>query len=214
MPDNQEQEKRPVNLGDSIPSMAKEAGHFWPTVWDHPANSELKSLRKNPNVLNPGDEVFIPEIEIVEKAKATDQKHKFKLKGEKVKYKLRLMRLGEPRKNEKYTLLLDSGQSIEGTTDGDGNLEQEIPAETKSARLLLEGGKEEKFLRIGHLNPITEISGIQQRLNNLGYQAGPEDGAMNDQLRKALSAFQGRYGLKQTGEPDEATRAKLEAIHP
>lgn len=214
MPDNQEQEKRPVNLGDSIPSMAKEAGHFWPTVWDHPANSELKSLRKNPNVLNPGDEVYIPELEIVEKNKATDQKHKFKLKGEKVKYKLRLMRLGEPRKNEKYTLLLDSGQSIEGTTDGDGNLEHEIPAETKSARLLLEGGKEEKFLRIGHLNPITELSGIQQRLNNLGYQAGPEDGAMNDQLRKALSAFQGRYGLKQTGEPDDATRAKLEAIHP
>ena len=214
MPGEQEKEKIQINLGDSIPSLAKDAGHFWPTVRDHPANAELKALRKNPNVLNPGDEVFIPEIEVVEKSKSSDQKHKFKLKGEKLKYKLRLMRLGEPRKGEKYTLILDSGKSIEGSTDGDGNLEQEIPAETKSARLLLDGGKEEKFLRIGHLNPISEISGIQQRLNNLGYQAGPEDGAMNDQLRKALSAFQGRYGLKQTGEPDDATRAKLEAIHP
>src|ERR1700682_5075281 len=96
-----------VDLGDSIPSLAKENGHFWRTVWDHPQNLQLKTKRKDPNVLSPGDEVFIPEIEVKEESRPTDQRHKFKLKGEAVKFKVRLLLLGEPRKNEPYVLDVD-----------------------------------------------------------------------------------------------------------
>lgn len=208
-----EENRVTVSPGDSVPSLSKDAGHFWKTVWDHPENADLKAKRKNPNVLNPGDEVFIPEIELKQVDKATDQKHKFKLKGEAVKFKLKLMMMGEPRKNEPYTLQVED-KIFTGTTDGDGNLEHVVPANAKQGLLKLQGGKEVYPVRIGHLNPIDEISGVQQRLNNLGFNCGPEDGEMNDQLRAALSAFQGKYQLPQTGEPDAATKGKLESVHP
>ena len=120
-----------VDLGDSIPSLAKENGHFWRTVWDHPQNLQLKTKRKDPNVLSPGDDVFIPEIEVKEESRPTDQKHKFKLKGEAVKFKVRLLLLGEPRKNEPYVLDVD-GKLINGTTDGGGQLEHVVPANAKA----------------------------------------------------------------------------------
>ena len=53
-----------VNRGDSIPSLAHDNGHFWETLWNHGDNAALKALRKTPNILMPGDEVFVPEIRI------------------------------------------------------------------------------------------------------------------------------------------------------
>jgi N-acetylmuramoyl-L-alanine amidase len=47
--------------GDSTTRIAFRNGFFWKTVWEHPENSELKSKRKDPNILLPGDTVFIPE---------------------------------------------------------------------------------------------------------------------------------------------------------
>jgi N-acetylmuramoyl-L-alanine amidase len=202
-----------VDLGDSIPSLAKENGHFWRTVWDHPQNLQLKTKRKDPNVLSPGDEVFIPEIEVKEESRPTDQRHKFKFKGEAVKFKVRLLLMGEPRKNEPYVLDVD-GKLINGTTDGDGQLEHVVPANAKAGRLILKGGAEEFPLRFGHLNPIDEVSGVQQRLNNLGFHCGSEDGEAGDAFKAAVSAFQARYNLPATGEVDGATRAKLEGLHP
>src|SRR5215813_7069013 len=96
-----------VAPGDSIPSLAREHGHFWRKVWDYPDNAALKAKRKNPNVLFPGDEVMIPEIEIKEESRPTDQKHSFVLKGEPVKFRLQLLDGDEPRAAESYVLEID-----------------------------------------------------------------------------------------------------------
>ena len=48
-----------VMQGDSISSLAMQAGLSWETVWHDVKNAELKALRKNPNVLMPGDMVFL-----------------------------------------------------------------------------------------------------------------------------------------------------------
>jgi len=205
--------KMTVDLGDSIPSIAKQNGFFWETVWNHPENAALKAKRKDPNILFPGDEVFVPDLAIKEESRGTNARHKFKLKGEQVKFKLQLLMLGEPRKNEPYTLLVD-GKPYQGTTDGEGKIEQVLPANAQSGKLILHGGKEQYPVNIGHLNPIDEISGVQQRLNNLGFQAGDEGGQMNDSLKSALTAFQTKYKLNPSGEIDGATKAKLLECHP
>ena len=83
-----------------------------------------------------------------------------------------------------------------------------MPANAKSGVLKLKGGKEEYPVRIGHLNPIDTIPGVQQRLNNLGMNAGAEDGEMNDSLKAALIAFQKKYQMQPSGEIDGATKAK------
>jgi len=40
---------------------------------------------------------------------------------------------------------------------------------------------------------------VQRRLNQLGYQAGPEDGIMGPQTHRAVSAYQTRMGMQPNG---------------
>jgi hypothetical protein len=200
-----------VQQGDSIPSIAVENGFFWETIWNHGENAQLKAKRTSPNQLFPGDEVFVPELRRKTESRPVDARHRFKRKGVPAKLRVQLMRLDEPRKNEPYVLDID-GTMIRGTTDGNGKIEQYMPPNAKSVSINLQGGKEVIKLRIGHLDPIDEISGVQQRLNNLGFNAGSEDGELDDQTRSALKTFQQKHGLDPSGEIDDSTRAKLKSL--
>lgn len=202
-----------VSLGDSIPSLAKENGFFPDTIWNHPNNAGLRAKRKSPNQLNPGDEVFIPELRRGTESRGTDGTHKFKRKGVPAKLVVQLKKLGEPRKGESYVLVVE-GTTYKGSLDGDGKLEQFIPPNAKSGQLILSGGKEVMPIRIGDMNPIDVTSGVQQRLNNLGHFCGNEEGDLDDQTVGALKEFQQKYGLTVTGEVDGATKAKLQELHP
>jgi N-acetylmuramoyl-L-alanine amidase len=202
-----------VRKGDSIPSLAHQNGHFWETVWNDGANAELRQKRPSPNQLAPGDEVTIPELQKKTESGATEQRHRFKRKGVPSKLRLQLKTLGEPRKNEKYVLELD-GELIEGTTDGEGKIEHPIRPDSKGGRLLLSEGAEEIPVKVGHLDPVEVLSGVIQRLNNLGYEAGHAAQKMVPKLAKALSEFQEAHKLDVTGEPDDKTKAKLLELHP
>ncbi len=202
-----------VSSGDSIPSLAHENGHFWEKVWDHPENAALKAKRKNPNQLVAGDEVFVPELESKEESRGTESRHVFKRKGVPAKIKMQLFLLGEPRKNEEYVLEID-GKLVTGTLDGDGKLEQFVSPAARSGKLKLKGGKEVIPIRLGHLDPVDELSGVKQRLNNLGFRCGSEDNEMNAATAAALRGFQAQHGLPESGEADAATKAKLQELHP
>jgi hypothetical protein len=202
-----------VSQGDSIPSLAKDYGFFPDTIWNHGANAGLRAKRKSMNQLFPGDEVFIPDLQKRIETRGTDATHKFKRKGVPARIKMQVLLLGEPRKNEPYVLVID-GKSYSGTLDGEGKFEQVIPPNAKGGQLLLNGGKESIPVNIGYLNPVSEVSGMQQRLNNLGFFCGNEDGDLDDKTKEAVSNFQQRNGLKVTGAPDAATQAKLQELHP
>jgi len=68
-------------------------------------------------------------------------------------------------------------------------------------------------LELGRLDPVDKISGVQARLNNLGFDCGRVDGVMNTETKEALQAFQVTVGLPPTGELDSATKAKLYEGH-
>ena len=202
-----------ASQGDSIPSLAQDNGHFWQKIWDHGENAALKAKRKNPNQIMEGDEVFIPELEIKKESRGADSRHVFKRKGVPAKLKMQLFLLGEPRKNEDYVLELD-GKLITGKLDGEGKLEQFIPPNCKGGSLKLKSGKEIIPIKLGHLNPIDEISGIKQRLNNLGFHCGGEDNSWSDQGKAALKEFQAKHKLPESGALDAATKSKLQELHP
>jgi len=81
-----------VRQGECISSIAGKYGHFPETIWNDPANAQLKSKREDePNILYAGDVVVIPDKRLKEESGATDERHRFVKKGVPVQFRLRLM---------------------------------------------------------------------------------------------------------------------------
>ncbi len=200
-----------VGPGESATSIAAKHGFFVDTVWNHPDNADLRAKRKTPDVLYQGDELFIPEKSEKKEEGATSSRHRFKVKGVPARFRLQLLAGGKPRAGEDYVFEVE-GKSVSGKTDGDGWVDQPIHPKDRRGRLLLGGGKEEIPIRIGGLDPIEELSGVQQRLNHLGYPAG-QSGQLDDRTKSALRRFQSANQLEVTGEADDATRSKLSQLH-
>ncbi len=120
-----------------------------------------------------------------------------------------------PRGDVPYVLKID-GQLIEGRTDADGFVECDIPPDAKKGKLILEPGTPDELelpVRLGHLDPITEVSGVKERLANLGFECGDPDDSLSPELVAAVKTFQEDHGLTVTGEIDGETRDKLEEVH-
>jgi hypothetical protein len=201
-----------VQQGDCLSSIAYCAGFLPATIWDHPANSKLKSKRKDPNILLAGDELFIPELQIKEYSKPTDQSHKFIKKGVPALLRLQIFDGEEPRANQNYILIID-GFHVSGVTDDQGKLEQPLIPNARKGMLTIGPDQMLYDLDFGHLDPVGEVSGVQGRLTNLGYDCGEVNGELNEPTRAALRAFQRRLQLEQTGEMDEPTLRHLEKLH-
>ena len=188
-------------------------------IYGHGANAALRQSRPNPNVLLPGDSVFVPEITPPDHACATDARHKFVLKRSKVRLRLVLKDSDGPMAQRPYTLTIDGQPPINGVTDGAGLLEQPVPASAQTAELRLQRGSDPKSgflvwnLQLGSLDPFDKISGVQARLNNLGFFCGNVDGVAGPRTQKALRSFQKQSGLPETGHIDGATSAKLLGLH-
>ena len=197
-----------VQQGDCMSSIARQFGFFPDTLWNRSENAQLKLKRKDPNVLFPGDIVFVPDKTLRQESAATDQGHTYKVKGVPAKLKLRFLRNDKPRANERYVLEID-GKSTDGTTDGDGGLEASIPPDAKQGKLTFVSNGEEHILDLGHLDPIDTPSGIQARLHNMGFYKGEINGTMDDLTKGAIAGFQKSKSLDQTGNMDSKTTSAL-----
>jgi hypothetical protein len=201
-------------------SIAAEQGLFWQDLWDLPENLSLKILRHDPYVLFPGDEVFIPDLRVAEWQRPTDQMHKFVLKGSTERLKIVFTDENDkPITNAPYTLQVEAAsggnkKQFKGKTNGMGAIEQAIPPDAWKGHIVvdLEGEQREYWISLGKIDPVTEISGVQGRLMNLGYYTGPLDGQMSAYTTTALLLFQEKYQLPPTGKNDEATQSKLKAL--
>lgn len=201
-----------VKQGDSLAKIAKKYGFSnWRTIYDHADNAELRQKRPNPNILYPGDKVAIPEKTTKEDSGETEQRHRFRFKGDRLWLRIALKDTrNQPLANTFYRLDV-GGKAIEGATDGNGLLEQEIPPDAEKGLLVIED--REILLKVGHLDPVDTITGWQARLNNLGYNAGEVNGIEDDQTRSAIEEFQCNHGLKVDGIMGPKTQAKLKEVH-
>jgi Putative peptidoglycan binding domain len=214
-------EMHTVEQGEYLASIAKDYGFSdWHTIYDHPQNANLKKKRPNPNILLPGDEIFIPDKQPKEESCQTEKKHRFQVKVPKAWLKIVLKDAeGKPIKNQLYTLKV-AWLTSTGTTDGTGLLQQKIPIGIHSGELTLDKVGLTWPLKIGYLDPIHDdgddtaiISGLQARLNNLGFHCGAVDGVLGAKTREATRMFQteimGRDPDRATGEPDKETQEAL-----
>ncbi len=213
-----------VGENESTSSLAKKKGFYWKTIWEHGENAALRQKRKDPNVLSADDDIFIPDLVKKTVSKGTESEHVFKRKGEPTKIKMQLLELGEPRKNAAYVFEC-AGKLVNGTTDGEGILEQFVPGDAKSAKLYFKDGTEIHNLRIGSLDPHDLATGIVQRLNNCGFKFSAkaikkgmsakeafEEGKVGNKGVRALKNFQAQNELEPNGKLDAATIAKFEEL--
>jgi hypothetical protein len=204
-----------ITQGDCVSSIAYENGFFWKTLWGHPGNAELKRLRKDPNVLLPGDTLFVPNKQARTEARNTEARHTFVRIGVPEYLRIALADAeGKPRAGLKFALEVE-GQTTTGATDGEGVVESRIQPNARSGTLTLNPGAEGEEvyeLMLGHIDPVTEITGAQARLNNLGFDC-PIDGELGPDTQAAIEAFQEKKRLPVTGNLDDKTRSALADEH-
>jgi N-acetylmuramoyl-L-alanine amidase len=206
-----------VEKGECMTSISRQYGFAdYHTVYDHPQNKGLKDKRKNPNMLFPGDEVFIPDHEPKEVQIPTGQPKTIKIKIPEAKLRVTVKDAEEkPAGGKKYKL--SGALEKEGQTDGSGMIEIDIPPDLEAADLevWIKGDDEppRKFrLYLGQLGPVEEVEGVQQRLANLGLYRGKIDGKPKS-IERPLLLFQRLNKLKESGEVDDDTRKKLTEVH-
>ncbi len=196
-----------------IANIAFRNGYFPETLWNHPANSVLRSNRASGYVLSPGDILHIPTLHPRSETCATGQRHRFRRKGVPARLQVRLIQEdGRPFADLPYQLLVN-GDEFEGRTDGDGFVRQWVPPEAAAATLLLETENTiyEYALRLHRLVPASSDEGLMQRLENLGYLSpGERD---HQCVGSAVLRFQRDQEIEAAGNMDEETRRHLMESH-
>jgi Putative peptidoglycan binding domain len=213
-----------VRQGEHLAAIAEQHGFADSrTIWNHPRNAELKKTR-DPDVLLPGDRVFVPDLRERTERAQTESRHRFVLHGETLALRL-VVEQPDRRPAADVPVRFGLGSRLrDERTRADGLLERAIPRSAGSATLIFSGdgapfeASRPLALAIGALDPIDTRSGQEERLRNLGYyDAPPSDGdeAPGDAeaFRSAVEEFQCDHGLQVDGVLGAKTRAKLREAH-
>lgn len=206
-----------IEQGDSAASLAFENGLAPDTLWNHPSNRSLHNQRSDPNILLPGDPIFIPAIKAQSVPGAAGAKHKFVLKGVPQKISIQFLDIQQkPYANKPYLLQID-GILTKGNLNGGGWLIVTVKPNAKFGHIDIGENGELASCDIlpGHLDPSDSITGIQRRLHNLGYYNGDFDNDPdNPDLLAAVTAFRLDQNLPQPdGDDLSDVRSQLLNLH-
>lgn len=208
-----------VAQGDCLSSIANAFGFGdWKTIYNDPNNASFRQLRPDPNIIYPGDQLYIPDMDSGQQSAPTDQSHSYQLNRSPVMLRVVLLDKDQnPLANAAYTLTID-GAATQGTAGADGLVEAPIQATTQEATLSVKLTQPEDTgytwnLKLGALDPETTMTGVQARLNNLGYNTGAVDGIQGPRTTEAVKEFQTKYQLKVDGIVGPITRGKLVEVH-
>ena len=197
-----------VVQGDTLLALASKNGlDSWEDIVNASENASIKDTLTDPGILKPGVSIFIPNKTMKQEPSAIDAKHPFNIKRPKAWLRMAIKDAdGTALANYKYELTA-AGKTTSGTIAADGIIEQAVPIDTTAGSLKVwttDTTFEEWELKIGWMDPISEDSGVQARLANLGF---------GDDLAAAVMAFQARIGLTPTGTIDDTLRDKLKTYY-
>lgn len=203
-----------VRQGDYLAKIAFEQGFDADEVWKHEKNKDLRESGRTPEVLCPGDQLFIAAQRSRSVAVALRSSNQFSAQ---VPIERVVVCFGDTETrvaNEPFTAV-GNGYRALGTTDGDGTATLNVPSTVREVALAFDKIELRVVLLVGHLDPGVEESGQEQRLANLGFGGASSDThAVEAALsvgpnEPAISAFQVFAGLPVSGKMDEATAKAL-----
>jgi hypothetical protein len=208
-----------VRQGDYLGKLAYLHGFDADEVWNHERNTELRDLGRSPNILAPGDILYLPVKPKEGLSFTSGTSNRYRATVHKVKVSIVFKDDSRVLADEPYEVFgLGSegsdGQTAERKTDGDGRIELELPVTTREISIVFPRQNVSYEVRVGDMDPENELSGIKKRLANLGFLVREIDSeAGDDQLSGAILAFQKKRGLPATGALDDATKKALKDEH-
>jgi N-acetylmuramoyl-L-alanine amidase len=209
-----------VQLGDCLSSIARQYDFVdWKTIYNDDGNAALRGTRLNPNVLLPGDPVVVPDKGTKQAACQTDKRHTFTLLRKDTHLRIVLRdNDGRPLAGKKYNLAVGDSM-FDASLGADGMVDQVIPADAVTGTLTVwsddvdPDNSDVWTLNLGCLAPVEKLSGVQSRLNNLGFDCGAVDDINGPRTKAAVMAFQKSKGLEIDGIPGTQTQAALRQAH-
>jgi len=201
-----------VSLGETVSKIAGDQKLAdYRVIWKHPSNKDFAKDR-DPNLLYPGDELFVPEQQQKDMIATTGVTHQFRKKVPTNELKLRMLDGNmNPIVEGDYTLKVGD-ESFSGKTDDKGWIVHTIPVTANQGKLDFGGRTIE--LDIGHLAPLDKVEGIQARLQNLDYAIAAVDGDdSTDEYKDAVKAFQTDSKIGVDGIVGRRTRGKLKKAY-
>jgi hypothetical protein len=206
-----------VRQGDYLAKLAFIHGFDADTVWNDAKNDDIRKLRPNPNILAPGDILYIPESKKDELPIEKGTENSYAASVPRVTVVLVFQDPdGAPIASEVYEVRgLPPRDSEPLKTQSDGRAEFTIPLDVRQIEVFFPTKNILFAIRVGDLDPHLERSGIIQRLRNLGLlrervaaRLGSGVGSPDDQddLRNALATLQAASGADATGTLSEETR--------
>jgi N-acetylmuramoyl-L-alanine amidase len=209
-----------VQPGEHIGLIAARYGFSdYKEIWEHDNNSALRNKRSNPMILAAGDEIFIPKKDGISIKIKQFEAHTITLNIAEYQLRVKCLDLNRQTITRNSILTRDNGDTIATVLEEDIYTATIRANDTKLDMTFPDApplpAKDEIPLVIGGLNPITEPSGQQQRLNNLGYFAGFDDepDPESTQFKWAVEEFQKDNGLTVDGKCGPKTQEKLESVH-
>lgn len=213
-----------IGEGDSIAQVALPQGYTIAEVWDHAGNEALRERCGHPNQLAPGAVLTLPPWKGKELLLPTGMVHIFTLHQEPLTIvSVQVIDGDAACADQEWSFKVDGEAPLSGVCDGDGVVELSLPVTVQSGVLTI--GKQSSpdeeqpknangfRLQIDHLQPISEITGVRQRLANLGFWWEIPDRSEDERLTAAVRSFQVRTGLDPSGSIDDQTRSKLVDLH-
>jgi hypothetical protein len=209
-----------VSQGESVAIIAKKYGFpSWDILYNHSDNSGFKTLRPNPDIIFPGDKIFIPELQKSRFNVKANQRHVFRSQAKKDDVVIKIGAIGGTIWSDRKVELDINGSIVESKTDAKGNANFKLPkGHAEEAILLVYTLKDTNnpsyrvSVKLGHLDPITEYIGQQARLTALGYDCGLLTNKANQRFENATNDFQTDNELTVDGICGPNTQQTLEKV--
>lgn len=208
-----------VRQGECLASIAARYGFRDASeLHDLPENAELARDRPDPHVLAPGDRVFIPDRP--ERRLRLDPGGTQRFRARTTELRVRLEDHDGSPLGDRLFELAWGGRRTRRRTGSDGMIVAKVPVSLRRVDALVwldpsapddadESLAQAMVFSLGALDPVTEPSGVRDRLANLGLLADEGRRVDEDERSDALEALRAAAGLPEGSEIDDAALRRL-----
>ncbi|MEZ5511992.1 MAG: peptidoglycan-binding protein [Gammaproteobacteria bacterium] len=206
-----------VKQGENLGKIAKQYKiGDWKDIYLHPSNADFRKKRPNPNIICPGDVIFIPEKKGQTVTVRTGSSHRFVVCRAYQELKLKLVDDNlNPLPNIKACYDLGQGEQT-AATDRLGMLTIQVAdpdLQTLSLKLYADEDPETPShyydVKLSYLDAADSLAGLQGRLNALGFDCGVVDGIYGKQTKAGISGYQKHKGMVVDGQASAAVYAAV-----